>query len=144
MGFYIIAIAVSLLLIAPPADACISPEFEYSIFYTKMPPSESTTDVFVEVVLEADITYGIASARVIQVFQAPNDSLQQGDKVLLKYDRGGCGPHLQVGEKGTIFGKFSINEKKQKILNLYLRKYIDTRYGDRIPPFQRLKNNIDR
>ena len=139
MGFYVVAIAVSLLLIASPAYACLGPDLEYSIFYTKMPPSETTTDVFVDVVLE-DVRYGTALARVTKVFQAPTD-IQQGDKVILKYNFTSCGPNLQVGEKGTIFAKLSISEKGQKILNLYLRQYRDTTYGDTwVPPFQRNKD----
>jgi hypothetical protein len=140
MGFYVVAIAVSLLLIASPVYACLGPDLEYSIFYKKVPVSKTTTDVFVEVVLE-DVRDGTALAQVTKVFQAPTGSLQQGDKVLLKYNFTSCGPNLQVGEKGTIFAKVSVSEKGQKILNLYLRKYGDIRYGDGwIPPFERIRD----
>jgi hypothetical protein len=126
MRFYIIATIFNLLAIAAPANACFGRDLEYSIFFKKMPASQLKTDMFVKVALE-DVKNGIAFARIIQVFQAPNGSVQQGEKVLLKYDFSSCGPNHYVGEKGTIFAKFSINKKGKRTLYPYLRRYGDGR-----------------
>jgi hypothetical protein len=86
------------------------------------------------VVLE-DVKDGIASARITQVFQASPGSIRQGNspkerlrqRVLLKYNFTSCGPNHQVGEKGTIFAKLSVNKKGEITLYPYLRRYGDGR-----------------
>jgi hypothetical protein len=126
MRFYIVAIVASLLSIASPADACRSRDSEYSIFFAKMPAAKLKTDVVVKVALE-DVKDGIASARVTQIFQAPNGTVRQGDRVLLKYNFSSCGPNHYIGEEGTIFAKFSLDKKGQRTLYPYLRRYGDGR-----------------
>jgi hypothetical protein len=126
MRFWIVAIVLNLLPIALPADACRSRDSEYSIFFEKMPVSKLKTEVFVKVDLQ-DVKDGIASARIVQVLKAPSGSIRQGDQVLLKYDFSSCGPNHNVGEKGTIFAKLSIDNKGQRTLYPYLRRYGDGR-----------------
>jgi hypothetical protein len=124
MRFWIVAIGLNLLSIALPADACLSRDSEYSIFFKKMPASKLKTEVFVKVDLQ-DVKDGIASARITQVLQSPPGSIRQGDRVLLKYNFNSCGPNHNAGEKGIIFAKFSIDNKGQRTLYPYLRRYGD-------------------
>jgi hypothetical protein len=127
MRFYIVALVMSLLSIPLPADACLGRHAEYSIFFEKMPTSKLKTDVVIQVALE-DVKYGVASARITQVYQAPSDNtVRRGDRVLLEYNFTSCGPNHSVGEQGTIFAKLSVNKKGEKILSPYLRRYGDGR-----------------
>jgi hypothetical protein len=126
MRFHIIAIVMSFLSIASPANACLGRHAEYSIFFEKMPASKLKTDVVVQLALE-DVKYGTASALITQVYQAPSDTLRRGDRVLLEYNFTSCGPNHGVGEQGTIFAKLSVNKKGQRTLYPYLRRYGDGR-----------------
>jgi hypothetical protein len=126
MRFYLLARIIILMAISSPANACLGRDSEYSIFFKNIPVSKLKTDVFVKVALE-DVKDGIASARITQVFQAPNGIVRQGDRVVLKYDFSSCGPNHHVGEQGTIFAKFSVNKKGERTLYPYLRRYGDGR-----------------
>jgi hypothetical protein len=126
MRFYIVAMVVSILSFALPADACRGRDSEYSIFFEQIPASKLKTDVFVKVNLE-DVKDGIASARVIQAIEVPSGRIWQGEKVILKYNFSSCGPNHHAGEKGKIFARLSVNKKGERTLYPYLRRYGDGR-----------------
>jgi hypothetical protein len=104
-----------------PAQACLGPPLEHTIFFDKVPPdfypgSDFRADVVANVVLEDvrdDGAHGIVTARVTK---AISGDVKVSDHIQLRYNVTSCGPYHKKGEGGMIAAQYGDAGSGQKIL----------------------------
>jgi hypothetical protein len=119
-----ILLMIGFLLITTSAVACLGRAHEYSIVFREMPVPRPKADVVIKAVLERTWSNffdksTFASVRITQVFLAPSGKIRPGERVVMNYVTTSCGPKNQVGDKGIIIAKLSVNFWGKIILHPY-------------------------
>jgi hypothetical protein len=134
----LIALALCLLLVPLQVHACLGLFGNEFIFFETIPDPQAEGDVIAKVLLSdvhektktATVT---ATATVMQVLKTSDARVQQGAKIIVKYEFTSCGPDHRDGGEGTIIARTGTDSKGLFVLYPYSYR----RYGDRriSPPF---------
>ena len=118
-------LTIFLLSIAAPAQACLGPSEEFTIFFETL-PADLKNETVAKVKIEK-ISKGLATAKIIRLITTKNDVVKVGDRIILKYPISSCTREAVYGDVGTIVIKGFVNsdDEKNLVAHLYQRRYRD-------------------